>query len=205
MADFFQVLSYAEKFAQSAGWKYFPSAGEIQQIVLNGWTGDEAGIYRTFSINAGIAQSMPWTAVGMTETAYNTQSATMNESVMALTGKGDWISAGLDPAVQRQAMQQNWSQTQIQQFIEGNPALHSQYGYLNQGYTYDTFQQYKTTNNDKLNARYGTGYTDANVISGLDNPLAQFNASGGAFSYNQSSGQQTSSSNRVTGQQSAVR
>jgi hypothetical protein len=203
--DFWNLYSQAEQFAANTGWKYLPTPKQLQAAWIAGaasWSTTQ--LFSYFATATGVNQtSMPWAATGLNATQYGQQIGNLNDTVYGLTGKGSWAAAGLDPATLNTALTQGWSSQRIQDYIQQNPALNKQYGYLAQGYNYQTFQNYKAQNAQGLKARYGNSFTDQQAIASLAAPESTFHASGGAFGQYQPYTQSTTKI--ATGLSSAVR
>ncbi len=180
--DFWNLLSLAEQFANSVGWRYMPTEAELEAALSAGaanW--DQLQTFSYFAQQTGVDLSkMPWAAQGMTVTQYNQQFGNLQDTLYGLTGQDTFAAAGLG-AIQQQALEQGWSPQRITDYILQNPQLKAQYGYLAFGYNYTSFQAYKAQNADSLRSRFGHGFTDQNAIQNLSDPLAQFHAQGSAF------------------------
>lgn len=182
--DYFTLVAAAEKFAANSGWQYFPTPNDLLWALQNGekvWgAGNTVQLNGWFAWRAGVLDTMPWAAQGISKQQWDQSTNQVNNMVLDLTGQSSWAAAGLDPAMLTTALAQGWSSSDIQNHILQNPTLAAKYGYLQEGLTYNSFQAYKATNQAALQSRYGSGFTDANAIQNMQNPLAAFNATGGA-------------------------
>lgn len=202
--DFWQLYSLAETFASNTGWKYLPSPKQLLAAINAGMaTANQLSVFQYFAKQSGVnEQKMPWAGLGMSATQYAQSTANMGDTLYSLTGKSTFEDAGLG-AIADTAMFQNWTSQQIQDYIQKNPTLNKQYGYLQYGQNYTQFQNYKVQNAQSLQQRYGHQYTDQQAISNLGDPLNSFHASGGTFG--ESVPYVAASSQLPTGRQSSVR
>jgi hypothetical protein len=202
--DFWQLYTQAETFAANTGWKYLPSPQQLLQALKSGMaTANSLAVFQYFAKETGVNLTKePWAALGMNATQYSQSQANMGDSLYGLTGHTSFAQAGLG-AIQQQAMFQNWNSQQLSDYILQNPGLKAKYGYLGYGYTYNTYQAYKTTNAQALKQRYGNSFTDANAIQSIADPTTAFHAQGGAFG--QFAPYTQSTQNIATGRQSSVR
>jgi hypothetical protein len=203
--DFWQLYTQAETFAANTGWKYLPTPAQLTTALSQGLaTANSQQVFQYFAslMPTSAQQAMPYAALGMSATQYAQAQENMGDTLYSLTGQTDFSAAGLG-AIESTALYQNWTSAQLSDYIQQNPTLKSQYGYLAQGYTYQTFQTYKQQNAQALSSRFGTGYTDANAMTALADPLSSFHASGGAFGQYQP--YSPSTENIATGRQSSVR
>lgn len=201
--DFWTVYAMAETFASNTGWKYLPTPQLLLKLLASGNIDNPQQAYAWFADVMKVNQAkMPWAALGMSSTQYNQAEANVSDSLYALTGTTDFTKAGLG-GIKSDALFNQWSMTHLQNYIEQNPKLSAQYGYLRYGQNYQQFSAWKQSNSVSLQQRYGTKYTDAQAISELASPLQSFHASGGVFG--QSVPYVAASSTMPTGHQSAIR
>ena len=203
--DFWQLYTQAEAFASNTGWQYLPTPTQLTNMIANGMaTANSQQVMQYFaSLMPQSAQAaMPYASLGMSATQYAQSQENLGDTLYGLTGQSDFGAAGLG-AIEQTALYQNWTSQQLSDYIQQNPALASKYGYLAEGYTYQTFQTYKQQNAQALQSRFGVGYTDANAMTALAEPLSTFHASGGPFGEYQP--YSTSTESIATGRQSAVR
>jgi hypothetical protein len=202
--DFWNLYSQAETFAANVGWRYLPTPKQLLTLMNEGMaTANSLTVFQTLAKITGVnVTKMPWAPLGMSATTYAQTSANVGDSLFALTGQSDFTKAGL-AGVQQTALFQNWSQAQLQQYIQQNATLNSKYGYLQYGYDYSTYQNYKVSNASALKERYGAKFTDAQAIQNLGDPLQSFHAEGGVFG--ESVPYVAASSQLPTGRQSSVR
>ena len=177
--DFWSVYSMAEQFAANTGWKYLPTPQMIVSLIKGG-NFKPQDVFNWMATVMKVPKTMPWAGLGMSATQYNQASANLGDSIYSLTGKGTAAEAGL-AGIEQTALFNGWTSAHLQNFIQQNPALNKQYGYLSLGYNYQTFQTYKQSNAQALKARYGNSFTDQQAISNIAAPEASFHASGGAF------------------------
>ena len=204
--DFWQLYSQAQTFAANTGWKYLLTPQQLNQGLAAGMA--DASSETLFAWMAQVTgvdtTAQPWALTGLNATQYSQAANALNDTVFELTGKDDWASAGLDQSQLATAITQGWSAGQITDYIQKNPALNSQYGYLQYGMTsYNQFQNYQLTNKQALSERYGNSFTSQQAIQNLASPLSTFKASGGAFGQFQPYVQ--SPTTMPTGNQSRVR
>lgn len=202
--DFWQLYSLAETFASNTGWKYLPTPQQLLTAMNSGMAdANQLNVFQYFAKQTGVNQTkMPWAGLGMNSTQYAQSTANLGDTLYSLTGQSTFAAAGLG-AIEDQAMFQNWSPQQIQDYIQKTPALNSKYGYLALGQNYTQFQAWKTENAQSLTQRYGTKYTQAQAIQELGAPLQSFHAEGGVFG--ESVPYVSASSTMPTGRQSSVR
>jgi hypothetical protein len=202
--DFWTLYSQAETFAANTGWQYLPTPQMLISMLANGFA-----TANTLEQMAGFAQltkvnttKMPWAALGMSSTQYQQAQSNVGDALFETTGKTSFAEAGLS-AIEGQAMTQGWSSTQLSDYIQKNPALNNQYGYLKYGQNYQQFAAWKQSNAQTLSQRYGTKYTDQQAVQELGNPQQTFHANAGTFG--ESVPYVTASSQLPTGRQSSVR
>jgi hypothetical protein len=202
--DFWQLYSLAETFASNTGWKYLPTPQQLLTALGQGMaTANQLSVFQYFAKVSKVNQTtMPWAALGMSATQYGQTSANQADTVFELTGKDSFAAAGLG-GVEQTALFNNWTSQQLQDYIEKNPTLNKQYGYLALGQNYQQFAAWKQSNASTLEQRYGTKYTDAQAIQELGSPLQTFHAQGGVFG--ESVPYVAASSTMPTGRQSSVR
>lgn len=202
--DFWQLYSMAETFAANTGWKNLPTPQQLVFLAQRGYaTMDSLTVFGALAAITKVDQAkMPWAATGLSATQYNQSVANMNDSVYQLTGKSSFADAGLG-AIENKALTENWSSTQLQDYIQQNPALNKQFGYLQYGYNFNTYNQYKVNNQAALKQRYGNSFTDTQALQSIASPESTFHASGGAQGQFQPYVQ--SQEQIPTGRQSSVR
>ena len=202
--DFWSLYSQAETFAANTGWQYLPTPQMLVSMLANGFATAD-----TLEQMAGFAQltkvnttKMPWATLGMNATQYEQAQANVGDALYEVTGKTSFADAGLQ-GIEAQAMSQGWSQGQIQDAILKSPTLSSQYGYLKAGQNYLQYSQWKLSNAQTLQQRYGHQYTDAQAQQELLSPTNTFHAEGGTFG--ESVPYVAATSSMPTGRQSSVR
>lgn len=199
--DFFQLITVAEQFASFAGNKYMPTPLQLQWAVERGMASwDTKALFGWMAGLSGIQQSMPWAANGMSATQWGQNTRQLDETAYELTGQSSWQAAGLDPNLQMQAIANGWSSSEIQAHLSQDPAAMTKYGWIKYGMNYQSFQQYKTTNADELQMRYGTHFNDTQAVQNLDKPLTSLHGGGGAFS---EQNQQSSAPRDISGASSS--
>jgi hypothetical protein len=195
--DFFALVSSSEQFAAITGQRYYPTPVQLQWGVEHGILsqGDDA-VYSWLAGIAGIADAMPWAALGMNRTTYDQTQNNYRDIVEELTGS----RAGADDALVRQATHERWSTTRFRQHLLDDATFQEKNPHTKWGFTYQSFQQYKRENRQAVEQRFGTGAaTDANYLAALEKPLTAFSATGSTTQY------QPTSSAAVGGPQSQVR
>lgn len=202
--DFWQLYSLAETFASNTGWKYLPTPQQLLSALGQGMaTANQLSVFQYFAKQSKVNETlMPWAALGMNATQYGQTAANQADTVFELTGQSSFEAAGLG-GIQAQALFNNWTSQQLQDYIEKNPALSNKYGYLKYGQNFQQFAAWKQSNANTLEQRYGTKYTDQQAIQELGSPLQTFHAQGGVFG--ESVPYVAASSTMPTGRQSSVR
>ena len=203
--DFWALYSEAETFAANTGWRYLLSPQQLIAGLSQGMaTASQEDVFAWMAKQTNVdTTAMPWATSGLNATQWTEQSNNMNDLVYQLTGQKDFASAGLSSSDLTTAVMQGWNSQQLQDYIQKNPSLNQQYGYLQYGYNYQSFQNYQTQNQQALQSRYGKNFTSQQAIQNLANPLTTFHATGGAFGQFQP--YVTSSEKQATGYASAVR
>lgn len=202
--DFWSLYSQAETFAANTGWQYLPTPQMLISMLNNGFATANsleqmAGFAQLTKVNT---TKMPWAALGMSSTQYQQAQSNVGDALFETTGKTSFAAAGLS-AIEGQAMSQGWSSQALSDYIQKNPALSQQYGYLALGQNYEQFAQWKQQNASTLQQRYGHQYTDQQAVQELGTPLSTFHAEGGTFG--ESVPYVAATSSMPTGRQSSVR
>lgn len=202
--DFWTLYAAAETFASNTGWRYLPTPQQLLSMMNSGMANDNTlQLMGYFTKITGVnTTKMPWAPMGLNSSQYLQAQSNVGDALYETTGQSDFTKAGLG-AIQNQAMMQGWSATQISDYIQKNPTLSKQYGYLKYGQNYQQFSAWKQSNAQSLEQRFGTKYTNAQAISELASPLQSFHAQGGVFG--ESVPYVAASSTMPTGRQSAVR
>jgi hypothetical protein len=178
-ADVMRVLGFAEQFASTYGWKYYPPAVVIQALAHQSNLSAQSAYEQFFQqLPQAIQQANPWMEFGMTQADYGTALGTMNDTISEWTGLRN-----LDPAIAKKALQQNWSPEQFEEFVKRNPAVIAQAPWIQYGYNYDQWQQYKLDPNNELNILHRFGWNSANLndqnfLLNLSQPLEKISAGG---------------------------
>lgn len=180
--DFWAFYTMAQTFASNTGWRYLLTPQQlIQGLQLGYGSGNQQDAFAWMASVTGVdTNKMPWAPWGLSATQYEQNWGNATDALYQMTGSTDFVTAGMG-GIMNMAMRDQWSAQRIQDYILQNPALSQRYGYLKYGYTYQSFQQYKTQNADSLKQRYGAQWSDAQAIENIGTPAAQFHASGGQF------------------------
>lgn len=195
--SFLGMISIVESYMANVGYnlKYMPSAFQMLTALRNLPMGDTAAIYNYFANATGATASMPWARLGMDYQTYQKTVDSLNQSVYGITGKSDWASAGFDQNMLDTAMLNGWGSSQIQNMIQKNPTLNSQYNWAAYGVSYQQLQSAKASSHAALASQYGGNYTDQQAANALYvNPLQSFGASGQAVGNQQAGGSSGGSS-----------
>ena len=183
--QFFNLVTMADQWAAATGWRYFPSSALLAEYVNNGWSGSTPEqFFADLTARMGI-WNQPWLKYGLNQNDYNNRIESLNSTLQDLIGPGADIRNAFsnDPAGLSAAIINNqYGSAELTRMF----GTFSQYGYLRHGQNYQQFQDYKSQNMDKLNQRYGVGYTDAQAVNNLDTPLTAFAANTSAMGLDQS-------------------
>jgi hypothetical protein len=179
-ADVMRVLGFAEQFASTYGWQYFPPASVIQVLAHQPNLSAHSAFEQFFQqLSPGTQQANPWMEFGLTKADYDTQLGTFNDTISNWTG-----TRNLDPGIARMALQQQWSPAQFEEFVKRSPGVVAQAPWMQYGYTYDQWQQYKLDPQNELGILHRFGWdtanlNDKNFLLNLSQPLEKVSASGG--------------------------
>lgn len=180
--DWMAVLSIAEQWAGTVGWKYFPTAQMLNGLYQSGAYLDQQRATQWLSQNAmppEAQRQMPWAASGLSAQAYNQRIQSYIDSLETYTGSRDPVNQ----ALLNQAATENWSPQRVVDNFLNDQSFQSKYGWTKYGFTYQSFNQYKQQASTKQHiiARYGNDAlnNDSAYLSDLANPLMQVSASGG--------------------------
>jgi hypothetical protein len=202
--DFWTLYAAAESFAGNTSWKYLPTPQQLLSMMNSGMANDNTLQLMSYftKITKVNTTLMPWAPMGLSSTQYSQALANVGDALYETTGQSSFATAGLG-AIEDQAMLQGWSSTQLSDYIQKNPTLNKQYGYLQYGQNFQQFSQWKSQNAQSLEQRYGPKYSQAQAIQELGAPLQAFHAQGGVFG--ESVPYVSASSTMPTGRQSSVR
>ncbi len=190
------TVSSAENWASITGWKNFPSLVTLYNAMQAGVYTDPQAASAFFSQNSLTPQSnsaMPWAATGDTAQQWRDRMNSYVDSLQTYTG-----TTSLDKTSQAavdKAMSGRWSSQRLTNTLLNDPSFQQQYGWTKFGYSYQSFQNYKLQNSQRIGTRYGSGATssDAAYLSDLASPLVGISSSGGG------SGASSSAQQRNTG------
>lgn len=175
--DFYRNIQYAEKFAASVGWKYYPPAWQIKLAAQKGMSSLQAMNYFFSTLPQDVQSAHPGAKVGLDADAYNAQLETYKEQAYALTGNENAGSAFYDQAIQNQ-----WSGSQLLNEMKNSSAIQSQYGFVRYGYDFQQWQQYKQQTQNQIAARFGTSQisNDQAFLQDLAHPLQKISSAVGS-------------------------
>lgn len=180
--DWMAVLSVAEQWAGTVGWKYFPTAAQLNGLYRSGIYLDQQATVKWLSQNAlppDAQRQMPWAASGLSSQAYNQRIQSYVDSLETYTGSRDPVNQDL----LNQAATENWSAQRVVDHFLNDQSFQSRFGWTKYGMSYAAFQQYKQqgSNRQHIQARYGANAlnSDSAYLSDLANPLTAISASGG--------------------------
>jgi hypothetical protein len=181
-ADVMRVLGFAEKFASTYGWKYFPPASVIQAMAHQPNLSEHSAYHQFFGQLPGDVQSShPYMEFGMSESDYDMAVGSIQDTLSTMLGSRD-VNA-INPYLTRVALQENWSPQRIKDFLQRDPTVNAQAPWLKHGMTYDQFRQYTADPQNQLALlhRYGTTapMNDQAFLANLEHPLEKIAAAGG--------------------------
>lgn len=181
--DFEQALSLAQQWAQSVGFRYYPSAKMIWSIYQQGITNlQQASQYFYSKLSPTDQSKMPWAASGATQDTWLQDTHSIDQWVVDNLGQGTWQSAGLDAGLVNTALRDKWTTQTLSDYLQKDPATMQKYGWIKYGYNYSSWQQYLEQNKATLESRYGRGNaTTQNALANLAAPLQSTQGQGQAF------------------------
>jgi hypothetical protein len=187
--DWMALLSTAEQWAGTVGWKYFPSAQMLNGLYHSGIYLDQQAAARWLSENAlppEVRKQMPWAASGLSAQAYHQRIQGYVDSLETYTGSRDPINDDL----LHQAATEGWSAQRVVDHFLNDQSFQSRFGWTKYGMTYAGFQQMKQQGSVRqhIQSRYGASAlnSDSAFLSDLANPLTQVSAQGGRQQADQS-------------------
>jgi len=194
--DIQRVLGMAESWAALTGWKYFPPAQVIQILARQPGLSQQSA-YEQFwqQLPQDIRTKSPGLEFGLDQTQFQTKVGGIQSAYQNWAGPNE----SLDPAIVQRAMQENWSPTQIDQFLLNDPGVQAKAPWMAAGKTYHDWQLYQKdpAATAAVTSRFGaSGVNSANFLTNLLNPVAggTGRASGGAITPQQHAGRQAAPS-----------
>lgn len=203
--DFWNFVNMVETFASNTSYRYMLTGAQILTGLKSGiYAQGQNAVFQWMSNLTGAGKVMPWAPTGLNATQYVQQTANLDETVSEMTGK-DWAGLGLSQTLRDTIINNGWTtnSTALTNLLMKQAGFAQNYGWLNYGYNYQTFQAYKSQNQQALAQRYGVKFTDQQAVQNIAAPLQQFHASGGVFG--ESVPFVASTSAMPTGHQSAIR
>lgn len=198
--DWMALLSTAEQWAGTVGWKYFPTAQMLNGLYHSGIYLDQQKTLQWLSQNAlppEAQKQMPWAASGLSRQSYDQRIQSYIDSLETYTGSRDPVNSDL----LHQAATENWSAQRVVDNFLNDQSFQSKYQWTKYGLTYQSFQQMKQQGSTRqhIQARYGADAlnSDSAYLSDLANPLMQVSAQGGRQQIDQSYQQRLASGSEV--------
>jgi len=156
--EFANLESSVEQFAASAGWRYYPTAGQITQMLQQGLgTAGQQDVFRWLANVNGVAGKMPWAAAGLTQTQYDNQKDTLQAQMAEYTGDPSMYGELLQQALSRGSSASSWLTTQL----TTNPKYtkNAKTPWLQYGMTYQSFKQQAAESAGKIRSAFGANAT----------------------------------------------
>lgn len=200
VSAFMSMIGQVETWMANVGYdnRYMPNPLQMQYAVEHHLADNPYALWQYFSQQTQAGNDVPSAQYGMTMDQYQKTTEAISNALFDATGQTDWAAAGLDDATRQKAIQNGWTSTQLSSYIQQNPTLNSKYGYLQYGYTYNTYNQWKQSNKSQAQLFYGQTPTDANYLELLANPKTAATSSGNSV-------QESPSTVAATGRQSFIR
>jgi len=156
--EFANLESNMEQFAASAGWRYYPTAGQITKMLQQGLgTADQQSVFQWLSKVNGVSKSMPWASSGLTKTQYDNQKDTLQAQIAEYTGDPAMYGELVQQALSHGTSGSSWLTTQLT--TNTKYTKNAKTPWLQYGMTYSSFKQQTAAKAGEIRSIYGTNAT----------------------------------------------
>lgn len=177
--EFANLETNLDLFAASAGYRYYPTAGQITQMLQQGLgTADQQQVFQWLSKVNGVTNAMPWAATGQTKTQYDNQKDTLEAQMAEYTGDPSMYGELLQQAMSRGSSASSWLTTQLT--TNTKYTKNDKTPWLQYGMTYQSFKQQAAQQAGKIRSIYGTNATLAQQAEALGNPKSYTSGASGS-------------------------